>query len=222
MRRTLGRKALPSGRTVDAVGRDDEIGADATVLEDRDGPAVRVVVDAHEPSSELDGVAPEAVDDRGVEDFLEATAMDGQLGPGVPRGETPRLAPDLLAASCGVEQQRRRDRAGLELAEQSELVELTDRVRQQVDPHAERAQLARRVEDRGADPDLLQAQRGGEAADSRTHDDAADVGKDHAQSTSWTWMRTTERFRSPMETARRSLSHARRWADVESRMCVRK
>ena len=121
-----------------------------------------------------------------------------------------------------VEQERRRDRAGLELAEQAELVELAHRVRQQVDPHPERTQIAHRVEDRDCDADLLQAQRGGEAADSRADDDATDIAKSHAQRTSCTWMWTTERCRSPVETASRSLSHVRRGADVNSRTCVLK
>ena len=66
--------------------------------------------------------------------------------------------------------------------------------------------------------DLVQAQRGGQAADAGPDDDAAQP----RHSTSWTSMVTRPWSRRPVETASRSFNQDSRSAAVVKRMWVRK
>ncbi len=80
----------------------------------------------------------------------------------------------------------------------------------------------RRLEDLHLHADLVEAERRGQTADPRADDRATQAGAGLGHRTSCMWMRTVLRSRSPVETARRSLSQLRRGAAVDSRTRVRK
>ena len=159
----------------------------------------------------------------GVEQYpVQFTAVDRQLRPAIPGGASTRLAPDLATVLGEVAERRRFDGVRGEHVEQAERVELADRVGEQVDPDAGRADLVGGLEDRHVDADLVQAQRGREPADAGADDcDAAtDVHDRHV--TSNTLIRTTDLCRSPADTAMMSFIPASAGSAVDSRMWVRK
>ena len=102
---------------------------------------------------------------------LQFAPMDRHLRPPVPGGHTARLVPDCLAALGEVGQRRRLDRGALDLAEQSECVELSHGVRKQVDAHAEGTNLRHRFEHLDRMSLAVKAQSGHEATDARTDED---------------------------------------------------
>jgi len=63
------------------------------------------------------------------------------------------------------------DAGRLEFGAQAQLGQLADRVRHQVDPHAERPQRGRLVDDGRVDPGGVQGECRGQAADARPRDD---------------------------------------------------
>ena len=108
------------------------------------------------------------------------------------------------------------------VAEEAEGVELAHGVREEVDADAEGTYLARRFEHLHLHADLVEAERRRQSSDARADDRATQDGPGLVHRTSCTWMRTVLRSRSPVETARMSLHHARRGAAVDSRTSVRK
>ncbi len=85
----------------------------------------------------------------------------------VPGGQPARLAEDQIAAGVVEADRVGCDRDIAQRRTQSECGEFTDRVRQQVDTDAERAQCCRAFQVRGLGAAGMQRQRGGEPADTR-------------------------------------------------------
>jgi hypothetical protein len=82
-----------------------------------------------------------------------------------------RSAEDLVPQPVGVEQLLGPDPHIVQRVEQPESGELLDRVRQRVDPHAQLADLLALLVNDAVDAVVVQPQSGGEAPDSRSHDD---------------------------------------------------
>ena len=220
-RRPLGREALRAGDAVDPVGRHHDVRLDPPALEDG-GRAPPAVIDPDQPLPEVQHAQTGACDQCVQHDLLQHAAVRGELGPAIAGGEPPALPPDLLAPFGAVDEQRRGDRSCPELPEQAQGFELQDGVRQEVDPHPERAQLPRRLEDLHLRTDLVEAERRCQTADPGPDDDALEPGEGTRHRTSCTSMRTTARSRRPVEIAIRSLRKLSRGADVVNRTWVRK
>ena len=206
---------------MDPVGGDEHVGLHLTLLEHTHRVTVRLV-DPHQRLPEVERTGAHAIDQGLQQDLLQDASMQGELGPRVPGGEAALLPPDLLAAPGAVDELRRRDRPGAELVEEAQRVELPHGVGQEVDADSERAQFLHRVEDVDLHPDLVEAERRGQATDAGADDRTAGTPATSAHRTSCTSMRTRDWSRLPVETATRWLSQLSRGADVESRTRVLK
>ena len=166
---------------MDAVGADEHVGAHGMRLlrgavghADRD--ALVVGHDAREAVAGEDRIGPEALAHGVRDDALEHPAVDRELRDVVPRVEAARLVPDLLALAVEVEELRGPQRDGVERVEEAQVAQRADRVRQRVDPDAELAELARRLEHGDvAHPALVEREGRREAADAAADDEDAHV-----------------------------------------------
>ena len=119
------------------------------------------------------GVRPEPGPHRGEQDHLQLAAVNGVLRPAVADVPAAGEAPDPVAVPVEVHHFRGGDSGRLELLAEAELGQFADRVRHQVDAHAERPQRSRRVDYGRVDPGGVQRQRRREPADTRPRDDHA-------------------------------------------------
>jgi len=143
-----------------------------------DGDAVVVGGDARQPVAGADRVGAEALAHGVGDDPLEHPAVDRELRDVVPRVQAAGLVPDLLALAVEVEELGGPQGDGVERVEQPEVAQRADGVGQRVDPDAELADLARRLEHGDiADPALVQRERRREAADATADDEDAHVPK---------------------------------------------
>lgn len=166
-----------AGDGVDAVGADEDIAGlgglrgVGVAVEEVGGDLVGGVVDGLEVVGCSYGLRAEAGGDGAPEEFEEAAAVDGVLGPEVAGGEAAGFAPDALAAFCVVGEFGGGD-AGLgEFVGEAEVGEDADGVGEEVDAYAEGSHGVGGFEDTDFDVALVEGEGGGEAADAGSADE---------------------------------------------------
>ena len=135
-------------RAVDAVGRHHQVRLHPlTVLEDGDGSIGARSSTCIRRRPRWSASAPSRSRTAPSKTSWRAPRWIDSWGHGIAGVETPRLAPDLLAAARAVEEERRRHGPGRQLLEESEGVELAHGVWQEVDADPERPDLRHGVEE---------------------------------------------------------------------------
>ena len=97
---------------------------------------------------------------------MKCSAMDGNLRPAVAGGETPRLAPDALAAFGEIGKLAARHAGLLNGRAQPQFLQFPHGVGEHVDAHAQRLNLGHGLEHLNGESGVVQAQGGGKTADS--------------------------------------------------------
>ena len=142
------------------------------------------------------------------EQQLEVAAVQGVLGPPVAGEEPARLAVDLAPVATHERPLARRHPDAVErFGADAQVVELAHRVGLQVDPDAQRRELARPLEDRERHADLVQGQPEGQPADAATRDQDARGAVHAAHPTLYRSICTESAARAPVPTNTRRLSH---------------
>ena len=167
---------LRADRGVDPVGADEQVGLDRAQLAGRPladlgHDATGMLLEALEREAARDDVRAQALLHGAQQQHLQLAAMDRDLRPAVAGGAPARLAVDAAAEAVVVDELLRRDAGGLDLLAEPELGELADGVRQQVDAGAVSLDAAGRLDDLDLEACLVQAERGGEAADPTARDE---------------------------------------------------
>jgi hypothetical protein len=143
------------------------------VLQERgDAFAVRVIAIAGDLDASGDCLRSDPLQHRAIEQHLQLAAMDGVLRPVVAGAQTARLGVHVLAVETDQRPFERLDADGGEcFRADAHFVELAHGVGLQVDAHAQRLELRDGFKDVARDSDLVERERGGEAADAGARDE---------------------------------------------------
>src|SRR5579871_756303 len=160
---------------MDAIGADQDIAAHGLdvvprSIEEMRGDAAFVLRERAETVAGMDEFLAEALFDRVMDHALQPAAMDRELRHVVAGVDAADVAPDLLAVAVEVIKHVGADRDVVELLQQAELGEFTDRMRQRVDADAEFADGIGLFEQLAADAAGAQHQGRGQAADTAADD----------------------------------------------------
>ena len=163
-------------RRVDPVRADEDVRverdrAPARALKQLGAHALAGLLEARQRQAAAHRAGSEAVAHRAEQHALQLAAVNRVLRPAVARRAAARLAVDAIAETVVVDELGGGDRACLERLAQSELGQLADGVRKQVDAGADRVDAARGLDDRDVDPGVVQAERGRQTADPASGDE---------------------------------------------------
>ena len=161
---------------MDAVGADQHIaarglGMRAVAIEEIGGDAGLVLGEGTEPRAGMDFRFAEPRSHGLIDHALQPAAMDGKLRIIEAGIGAARLAPDLLAKSIAIEQLVGADADIIEPAQQTELGQFLDRMRQGVDPDTEFPDLVALLEHLAVDSARMQHQGRRQSAYATTDND---------------------------------------------------
>jgi hypothetical protein len=140
------------------------------------------LLEAFAVKTEMQPVRADARPHRVEQDRLQVAAVDGELRPAIARAPPERLAVDELAEAVEERRFGGLDRHLRERVLQTQVRQHARRVRQEVDAHAHRLDLGRRLEHPARNLPLMQLEREREPADAAADDENVVHGENRGQS----------------------------------------
>src|SRR5688572_1018314 len=167
----LVRIELPAHDGMDAVATHRDLSLHRSAIAELQPDTVLVLFKPQAMPAELQPFGAETLFDRLEQNGLKIAAMNGKLRPGIAGAPTERLAIDELTEPVEERGLLRLHRDLGKRTLEAELAEHLHRVRQEVDAHAYRFDLGRRLEDAARDAAALERERKREPADAGADDE---------------------------------------------------
>jgi hypothetical protein len=153
---------------MDPVGADQHVTGAIRPSGEACDHAIGTLIEADQPVADVDRPCANPLLGSLIEQALQLAAMNRELRPGIACIQDSRLGPDVLAEAVAIDQLLGPDPGRIQAAQQPQLRELFDRMRQKVDANAEFADSLCLLENLDLDALFVQAKRRAEATDAAT------------------------------------------------------